>query len=397
MNEAGRVSLFIVVGEESGDALAAPLVRALRETYSVELDLSGVAGPRLMADGMESLFPIDEIAVMGLSAVLGRLPTLIKRINQTAEAAIATNPDAVLIVDSPDFTHRVAKRVRKRAPHIPIIGYVSPSVWAWRPGRAPAMRAYVDHLLALFPFEPAVHQRLGGPPCTYVGHRLVERLDRLRPSSGERVDLERAERPTVLVLPGSRRGELSRLGPVFAEAVRLIEAERHCTYILPAVDRLYDEIFDAVSAWPVKPKVVRGEEAKEAAFRTAHAALAASGTVSLELALARVPMVIAYKLDWFYRNGRKLNKYVKVAKYDSIVLPNIIIGRQPIPEFIDEDATAQRLASEVSKLLSMTAERTDQLEAFDELDRLMTPQGGVAPSVRAAQVVLSVLAGSQTV
>src|SRR5690606_7493231 len=168
--------------------------------------------------------PLDDIAVMGFTAVIGRLPTIIDRVHRTVDAVVAAKPDILVIIDSPDFTHAVAKRVRRRLPDLPVVDYVSPSVWAWRPGRARRMRGYVDHVLALLPFEPAAHQRLGGPACTYVGHPLIERLGELRPAHGERPPLAGGGPATVLVLPGSRRSEVSRLLPVFRETLPLVEA-----------------------------------------------------------------------------------------------------------------------------------------------------------------------------
>ncbi|MFL5200761.1 MAG: lipid-A-disaccharide synthase, partial [Microvirga sp.] len=186
MAEDKPLTIWIVSGEESGDQLGAKLMRSLKARFGGErLRFGGVGGHAMGKEGLKSLFPLEEIAVMGFSAVIARLPSILKRIRFTADAAVAANPDMLIIIDSPDFTHRVAKAVRQRAPQIPIIDYVSPSVWAWRPGRASKMRAYVDHLLALLPFEPAAHRRLGGPPTTYVGHPLIERLAEIRPAPGE--------------------------------------------------------------------------------------------------------------------------------------------------------------------------------------------------------------------
>src|SRR5580692_2874641 len=179
------LSLFLVAGEESGDALGGALIEALRQRYRGVLDLAGVGGRSMMAAGIVSRFGIEELSIVGLAAIPQRLPNILRRIRETADAIIAKQPDVLVIIDSPDFTHRVAHRVRQRLPTLPIIDYVSPSVWAWRPGRARAMRAYVDHLLAILPFEPAEHARLGGPPCSYVGHPLIEEIAGLRPNSAE--------------------------------------------------------------------------------------------------------------------------------------------------------------------------------------------------------------------
>jgi lipid-A-disaccharide synthase len=321
---------------------------------------------------------------MGITAVLARLPFIYRRGLEVVEAVVRASPDVLIVIDSPEFTHAVARRVRRRMPALPIVNYVSPSVWAWRPGRAPRMRAYIDHVLALKPFEPAAHQRLGGPPCTYVGHPLVERLDELRPVSGERPPLE-AEPLTILVLPGSRRSEISRLMEPFGQALGLLQqrAGRQLEVILPAVPHLLAEIRARTADWPLKPKIVEGEAAKRAAFRRANAALAASGTVTLELALSGVPMVVAYKVS-------KLEEQLKyLIKVPSIVLANLILGENAIPERIQWDCTPEKLAETLLPLLSDTPERRIQMEAFSRLDGIMETGGASTPSERAARIVMA--------
>ena len=372
--------VFIVAGEHSGDHLGAGLLAALRGRVPA-LDVAGVGGEAMMRQGLVPLFPLSDIAVMGFVPVLARLPDLLRRIRQTAEAAVAARPDVLVIVDSPDFTHRVARRVRALAPAIPIVDYVSPTVWAWRPGRAPAMRAYVDHLLALLPFEPEAHRRLGGPPCSYVGHPLIERLDSLRPNPAE---ARARERPTLLVLPGSRRSEIRRLTAVFGAAVaRVARAVPGLDIVLPAVTDLADDIRARVADWPVAPRVVTGEAAKLAAFRTARAALAASGTVTLELALAGVPMAVAYRVSPFETWLRF------VVKVPSIVLPNLILGENAIPEFLQQACTAEALSAALVPLLGDTPERAAQCAAFARLDAAMRIAPGSTPSAEAASRVLA--------
>ena len=192
--------VFLIATEESGDRLGAALMRALRERTGGRISYAGVGGHDMEREGIRSLFPIDDLAIVGIDAVIAKLPMILRRIRETAAAAIAANPDMLVIIDSPDFTHRVARKVRAAAPHIAIVDYVSPSVWAWRPGRARAMRRYVDHVLALLPFEPAAHECLGGPPCTYVGHPVTEVSERLRPNAKEQARRD-ADPPLVLVLP----------------------------------------------------------------------------------------------------------------------------------------------------------------------------------------------------
>ena len=383
-----HLTIAIVAGEESGDALGAELMAALNARLEVQPRYIGTGGDRMATLGHQSLFPISEVAVMGLTAVLSRLPQIVKRIYQTVDEIVAANPDVLVIIDSPDFTHNIAKRVRKRAPHIPIVGYVSPSVWAWRSGRARKMSVYVDDLLAILPFEPEVHKRLGGPPTHYVGHPLSENVARLRPAGGERADIS-SQSKTLLVLPGSRSSEVARLLETFGETVAQIAAKvPDIEVLLPAVKHLEPRIREGVRNWPVQPTLVIGQEDKQAAFRRAHAALAASGTVSLELALAGVPMVVAYKLDWFYRRVKNLNQLLKFSGVTSMVLPNIILEKNIIPEYLDDDANPVALAEKVLPLLHDSAQRQAQLAAFETLDDIMRLPDGASQSGAAAEVVL---------
>lgn len=379
------MKIAIIAGEASGDELGYKLMAALKQRASVEF--IGVGGPRMEAEGLSSFFPMADIALMGIVPVIKKLPTLLARIRETAEAIIVAQPDALIIIDSPDFTHRVARRVRKALPQLPVIDYVSPSVWAWRPGRAKAMRAYVDHVLALLPFEPDAHRRLGGPACTYVGHPLIEILPTLRPSEAEA--RRRETKPfRLLVLPGSRRSEIRRLLPVFGETVALIAQHMpELEIVLPAVSHLHDEIEAGVATWPVKPQLISGVAAKYEMFRTARAALAASGTVTLELALAQVPVVVAYKVS-------KLEEQLKyLITVSSIVLPNLILGDNAIPEFLQADANPQTLAQALLPLLHETPERHAQLQAFSKLDDLMQLPTGT-PSENAASLVLDMMKAS---
>jgi lipid-A-disaccharide synthase len=384
--EKTPLTIWIVSGEESGDQLGAKLMRSLKARLgSDRLRFGGVGGHAMAKEGLSSLFPLEDIAVMGISAVIARLPTILKRIRFTVDAVIEAKPDMLVIIDSPDFTHRVAKAVRQRAPAIPVIDYVSPSVWAWRPGRAPKMRAYVDHLLALLPFEPDAHRRLGGPPTTYVGHPLIERLDEIRPAPGERVG--NTEKPlNLLVLPGSRRSEVSRLMEPFGEALALLKerSPRPFEVTIPAVSHVAEEIRTRAQAWSVKPQIVEGEAAKWAAFRKADAALAASGTVTLELGLSGVPMVVAYRVS-------KIEEVLKyLIKAPSIVLTNLVLGENVIPELIQWDCTPDKLADALLPLLKDSPERQRQVAAFGKLDDLMRI-GDEAPSERAARIVEEVL------
>jgi lipid-A-disaccharide synthase len=381
--------IALVAGEHSGDQLGFKLMRALREALRGDVAFLGVGGEAMEAQGLKSLFPIGDIAVMGIMPVLARLPTLIARIRQTAEAIIAARPDALVIIDSPDFTHRVARRVRKAMPDLPIVDYVSPSVWAWRPGRAKAMRAYVDCVLGLLPFEPEAYVRLAGPACVYVGHPLIERLDALRPSE-EEARRRAAEPPIVVVLPGSRRSEIRRLMQDFGAALHsLSDSVGPFEAVLPTLPHIEEEVRARAAHWPHAPRIVLGEAPKFEAFRSARAALAASGTVTLELALAGVPTVGAYKVSLV---EEQLKYLIKVP---SILLPNLILGERAVPEKVQRDCTPAALASALSDVMSDGPKRQAQIEALGRLDKLMRLSDGRAPSAHAAEAVLETIVARQ--
>ena len=388
MPAAQHRRIWLVAGEDSGDQLGAKLMRALRERSAAPLDLHGVGGEAMTAEGLVSLFLIDDVAVMGYLPVAARLPTLLRRIRQTVEAVVAGRPDVLVIIDSPGFTHAVASRVRKRLPDLPIVDYVSPSVWAWRPWRAKGMRPFIDHVLALLPFEPDAHRRLGGPLCSYVGHPLIERLSELRPRPDD-ARIRDAKPPVVAVLPGSRRSEIERLMPVFGEALARVAAR--CGPIeveLPAVARHRALIERLALAWKVPStmpvRLMHGEAAKYATFRRARAALAASGTVTLELALAGVPMVVAYKVS-------RIEEVVarRLIQVPSIVLPNLILSKNAMPEFVQAECTPARLADALSPLVEVGPVRAAQLDALATIDGLMRLPGDEEPSRAAARIVLS--------
>ena len=378
--------IALVAGEHSGDQLGFKLIRALREASDGDVALLGVGGEAMEAEGLKSLFPIADIAVMGILPVLARLPALMTRIGQTARAVIEARPDALVVIDSPDFTHRVARRVRRAMPNLPIVDYVSPSVWAWRPGRARAMRAYVDRVLALLPFEPETYVRLGGPPCVYVGHPLIERLQLLRPNEDE-ARRRNAEPPIVVVLPGSRRSEIGRLMTDFGGALDALHEEiGPFLPVLPTLPHIESEVRALAALWPQAPRIVLGKSAKFEAFRAARAALAASGTVTLELALAGVPMVGAYKVSLV---EEQLKYLIKVP---SILLPNLILGSRVIPEKLQRDCTPVALGEALTDLLREGPQREAQIEALARLDQLMRLSDGRPPSAHAASAVLETVA-----
>lgn len=378
------LEVFLVAGEESGDQLGGALMEGLIRLAPGAVRFQGIGGRRMAASGLKTLFPMDDLTAIGFAQVIAKLPLILRRLSQTVEAVVAARPDILVLVDAPDFTHRVAARVRRRMPDLPIVKYVSPTVWAWRPGRARAMRPYVDRLLALLPFEPEVHRRLGGPETLYVGHPLLERLGDLRPSTAEQA--RRAARPSrILVLPGSRRSEIERLAGVFGQALGMVAGGRDAELILPTLPHRLEQVEAAVRHWPVRPRIVTDEAEKYAAFRTARAALAASGTVTLELALSGVPTVAAYKVA-----GWEALIAPYVLTIPSVLLPNLVLGENAMPEFLQHDCTPEKLASALDLLLIDSPERRAQLEAFARLEGIFGV-GGQPPSLRAASAVLDTL------
>ncbi|MEM6383654.1 MAG: lipid-A-disaccharide synthase [Pseudomonadota bacterium] len=382
--------IFFVIGEASGDQLGASLVDSLRARFGGEIAFEGLAGDLLQARGVQTVFDIEDIAVMGLGPVIARLPTILRRLRTTVEAIVSAKPDLVVVIDSPDFCHRVAKRVRARDASIPIVGWVSPSVWAWRPSRAIKMRAYIDHLLVLLPFEVETHAELGGPPATYVGHPLVSQQGAL--ASAEDMEQRQAS-PVLLVLPGSRKGEITRHMQIFGQTVErasgLVEqmGSQMPPIVLPTIEKHAHLVQSLAASWQVPTTVVADHQGKKDAFARGHAALAASGTVTLELALKKVPMIVVYRLDWLASRFRFL------IKVWTIVLPNLIIGRPVIREYVEEFARPEILARGLASLIVETPERLAQLAAFEELSTIMQAKGDAdfGPADRAADVVANQL------
>ena len=376
------LKIAIVAGEESGDLLGADIVAALKRTTGREIRLVGIGGRHLQALGLKSLFDGSEIALMGFSAILRDLPRLIRRIGQTASAIAAEKPDCLITIDSPDFSLRVARKVRAADPSIPIVHYVCPSVWAWRPGRAVAMKPYVDHILCILPFEVKALARLGGPPGTYVGHRLTQDPGVLAAAraQGQARDLSEDRVKTLLVLPGSRRGEVRRLIDAFGKTVSVLHQRGHRLRLLfPTVPHVADLVRTSVASWDEKPEIILEAERKWQAFGKADAALIASGTVSLELALSGVPMVSCYRLDPMAR--LVMPHLISVW---SALLPNLISDRTLVPEFYDQYVLPENLARQLEALFNDTGMRAWQKDGFAKIAKRMAterPSGDIAAEV----------------
>jgi lipid-A-disaccharide synthase len=373
--------IAIVAGEESGDLLGADVIGALKRATGRDIRLVGIGGRHLQALGLVPLFDGADIALMGLSAILRDLPRLMRRISQTASAVAAEKPDCLITIDSPDFSLRVARKVRATDPAIPIIHYVCPSVWAWRPGRAVAMKPYVDHILCILPFEVKELSRLGGPPGTYVGHRLAHDPGVLGAAKAQSLprDLSGDRVKTLLVLPGSRRSEVSRLIGPFGETMSILRARGHrLRLLLPTVPHVADLVRTSVARWDEKPEIILDPERKWQTFGKADAALIASGTVSLELALSGVPMISCYRLDPVMRMVQGL------VTVWSAALPNLIADQPLVPEHYNQYVRPRYLARQLEALFSDTAYRAWQKQGFAEITRRMAtdkPSGEIAAGV----------------
>ena len=383
--------LFVIAGEPSGDRLGADLMAGLRAETGGAVTFAGLGGGLMRGQGLHSLFPIDELSIMGLAEVLPRIPALRRRIRQTADAVADFAPDALVTIDSPDFCLRVARLARAAAPDLRTIHYVAPSVWAWRPGRAAKMAKVIDHVLALLPFEPP-YMEAAGMTCDFVGHPVAAVPvpdDTAKTAIRQRLGVAPDVR-LLTVLPGSRAGEVARHGPVFAEALtRLRHTHPDLATVIPTLPPRREALETIFGQGAQAPRIVLpsdlgpdAEAAKMCIFAASDAALAVSGTVSVELAAAGCPMVVAYKANAL---TTALAKRLVKVRYASLV--NILLDRMSIPEFLAEAATPQALASAVAKLLddptARAAQRTDFDHALALLGRGDTPGG-----LRAAQSVL---------
>lgn len=377
------LQVFILAGEPSGDKLGGALMAGLKE-LSPGVVFQGIGGPDMAAQGLESRFDMSELSVMGLAEILPKYRHLKRRIRETADAVIRMQPDVLITIDSPDFSLRVARLV-KEAGDIRTVHYVAPTVWAWRPGRAKKMARWVDHVLALFPFEPPLMQA-EGMACDFVGHPVVaEPLALEQDANAFRVAHGIGDAPLMLVLPGSRRGEVERLSERFGQAVgEVLQRHPEMRIVVPAAAPVAERVKEITQGWPGNPIVLDPSRAskadKRAAFRAADVALAASGTVSLELAAAGTPMVIAYDMSWL---SRKIIS--RMLLVDTVTLVNLVSDTRAVPEFIGEDCQPGPIAAAISQVLK----DPESQNAAMALTMQRLGQGGEPPGLRAAQAVLS--------
>jgi len=381
--DAQQISVMIVCGEPSGDALGAQLMARVRELAGDRVRFTGVGGLAMAREGFKSLYPLDTTAVMGLREVVPAIPAILRHVKQAVDFAVTTKPDAVVVIDSPDFTHRVARAIKKRDPSIHTVDYVAPQVWASRAYRAKAMAHYFDLVLALFPFEVPFFEKYG-LKAAFVGHPVIERAAKVTGGEALRDRLGIAvDTPLLALLPGSRTSEIRFILPEFRETVKILAGRiPGLVTILPTVPHVAAKVRAATADWPTPLHIVEGDADKYAAFDAADVALAASGTVTAELALAHTPMVVGYKvggLTFF------LSKFLMTVTH--ITLINILLEREAVPEFLQSRCTPENLAAAVEHLFRDPAARASQMEAMKEFGRRLG-EGDEAPSLRAARVLL---------
>ncbi len=373
MSATKPLRLFVLAGEASGDIIGADLVRRLRK--HVALEISGIGGVELQEEGLKSLFPMENLSVMGWSDVLKRLPLLLWRIRQTAAAILRQRPDVVVLIDSQVFAKAVAERVRRVAPDLPMVLYVSPTVWAWRPERAAQLRPLFDEVLAILPFEPKVMAELGGPPTSFVGHPALQRFAQRE---------TQPERGPLLLLPGSRAGEVRRHLDLMRQAAETLKGHPRITgFTIPTLPGLVERLRRETAAWPVRVEIVAGSARREA-FAGAYAAFAVSGTITLELALSGVPMAVTYVADPHQaKRAKQLLHPIVMA------LPNLILGRPAVPELQFADPDAPRSIDPLVRLVSEPDVVAAQVAAFGEMRALMQKGAPEAPLVDPAERVLA--------
>lgn len=381
---AAPLKVFVIAGEASGDKLGAAAMAGLKSL--IEVEFRGVGGAAMAEQGLQSQFPMGELSLMGIAEILPKYFHLKRRIREVAHAILDWQPDVVLTIDSPDFCLRVADLVKAES-EIRVCHYVAPTVWAWRPERAEKMAKRVDQVLALFPFEPLYFEK-EGLRCDFVGHPVV--TDPIADAAAVaefRTDHGIDEAPLVLVLPGSRKGEVSRLAPIFAAALgQFAKTHPQARFVLPMAQNVEPLVRELTADWPVTPILIEASEKaqKSAAFRAADLALAASGTVSLELAANTTPMVVAYRMNWLTEQIIKRKLLI-----DTVTLVNLVSESRVVPEFLGRDCIPQRIAASLSHVLN-TGE--SQRAALD-LTMQRLGRDDEAPGVRAAKAILDGLQG----
>lgn len=375
---------FLIAGEASGDLLGARLMKALKKQTDGKARFAGIGGERMQAEGIALFFPQNKLAHMGVFEILKHVPHILKRISQTTAQIKKLKPAALITIDAPDFSFRVAKKLKGQG--IPLIHYVAPTVWAWRPGRAKKIARFLDHLLVLLPFEPPYFTK-ENLPCTFVGHPIVETEAGKGDAARFREHYNIPENAIILtVLPGSRMGEINRLLPVFRATVqRLCKSNANLHVVIPTISGVANAVNRATQEWPVKVTITQSDADKYDAFAASTAALACSGTVSVELAMAQLPAVIAYKVNTLTAS---IARHFIKAKFATLI--NIMRNKMIMPEFLQQSCTPEKLASAISELLNDPAARNRQINELSAIANWLGKDQFV-PSERAASTVLEIV------
>ncbi len=376
--------IFLIAGEPSGDHLGAKLIEKIRDQAPCEVKFIGIGGPKMEAEGLLSKFPMHELSVMGIVEVLPHLPHILSRVRQTVTSIISEDPDILITIDSPGFSNQVVARLRD---HRAIkVHYVAPTVWAWRPWRVHKYKKNYDVVLALLPFEPSFFEKVG-LPCHFVGHPVLEYgADK---GNGilfrERHGIS-AKAIVLCILPGSRQGEVRRLAPIFGNVLNILLKRGYSFHVfIPTVETVAETLPDFVRDWPVTVTILKGSKEKYDLMAASNAAIAASGTVSLELALAKVPTIIAYKVAPISAPILRLMIKVKFAN-----LINIILNKEVVPERLQHFCKPAIIADDLERLLDDNEKEKQINGVAHALKKLGV--GGKPPSARAAQIILKLLA-----
>ena len=395
------MKIFLIAGEPSGDLLGARLIQALKRRAGSEregggerrddegredMSFVGVGGERMTAEGLASLFPMSDLTLFGVAELLPKIPLVLRRIKETAKAIKREKPDVVVTIDAPDFCFRVARRLRGSG--IPFVHYVAPTVWAWRPKRAKKIQPLFKHLLTLFPFEPPYFEKVG-LAATFVGHPLIDAGIDTANADAFRAKYGIAQnRPILVVLPGSRRSEHAALMDVFAQAIdKLVTTHPEIKVVVPTVPHLFEAVKKRIAEanWKGDPLVFAGDTDKYGAFKAATGALAASGTVALELGLAGTPAVIAYRV---HPVTAALYRHFIRTKFANLV--NIMANRMVVPEYIQENCTPEHLLSGLVPLFEQPETRLVQKDTLNKVRDWLSASDGSSPAGKAAEVILAI-------
>ena len=389
-NDHAPPLVYMIAGEPSGDVLGGRLMEALSEATGGQIRFSGVGGPEMTDQGLDSLFPMSDLSVMGIAEVLPKIPHLLRRISEVVKEVKACKPDVVITIDAPDFSFRVAKRLKGKG--IPLVHYVAPTVWAWRPGRAAKIAKFLDHLLCLFPFEPAYFEK-EGLTATFVGHSVIESTavgadgQTFRAQYGIADDI-----PLLAVLAGSRVGEVTRHLPVFRDTIEQLYTNfPNLQIVSVTTGPVAEMVKQEMATWSVPSLIIDKSSEKYAAMAAANVALAASGTITLELAVVGTPSVVAYQVNpitaWI---GKRLVK----AKFASLI--NILLDKEIMPERLIENCKAEVLTSEITQLLTNKTAQETQTTAFSKAIAMLSPSPEQTPSQKSAETILNIINRTNT-